>query len=622
MSESLEIQKAKIDSLVAGFTNSGYKSGSRIGQTELVQFLNRRSSTGRFDPIISDKLFQVMNLESTSTLSVEEFINGFLQFEEELRKNAESFSIKLAKEEEIFAQIDDEFRRYREEHLNEEGLSDTAKISGEITEIDIKRKLEGIKEIIIKVVFNEKSEELHFKIGDINSSEMEHKTFEFKPTSRKDHFEFIMKGINERNQIFDIGSKVFPLTDINSNEQYLVQIVVPEIENEEVIAAFIKAKLNFYWNDVKYYEKQRRKAESKLKKLTIAKNKAIEYLKKLREIYGDLTKKKPDLIVDFNNEKLMQRKGAKLNVNFNNIKEAEAPGGNYVVEFNNQKEVLVKQTTEEKETHVEEKKEEVVEPPAEVEVHEKEEITTPPEDLNNLLANAQTTEPVNIESTGNEFQTNGYEQIDQNYTGLQSTEVVNETEIRNSIQEAVIRQSLNKPLYQENTLPVIRQEKVNKVIYETNATYLPVIYGGKKVTYLSENESKNFDFSTLQNATEIQGDEYININQEFQTGEVKYNEPIQIEGVNYSEGFQTGGVNYNETYETTGQDYTNFGQNNFTTTETTGDYNNLFGNTETTTTTTTTTNQTFMGNTQNVDYGQINPIEQGIGFGEYQKTNY
>ena len=277
MSESLEIKKAKIDSLVAGFTNSGYKSGSRVGQAELIQFLNRRSNTGRFDPIISDKLFQVLSLEATNTLSVEEFINGFLQFEEELRKNAESFSIKLAKEEEIFAQIDEEFRRYREEHLNAEGLSDTAKISGEITDIDIKRKLEGIKEIIIKVVFNDKSEELHFKIGDINASQLEHRTFEFKPTSRKDHFEFIMKGINDRNQLFDIGSKVFPLTDINSNEQYLVNIVVPEIENEEQIAAFIKAKLDFYWSDYKYYEKQRRKAESKLKKLTIAKNKAIEY---------------------------------------------------------------------------------------------------------------------------------------------------------------------------------------------------------------------------------------------------------------------------------------------------------------------------------------------------------
>ena len=452
MSESLEIKKAKIDSLVAGFSNSGYKSGSKVGQTELIQFLNRRSKSGRFDPIISEKLFQVMSLEASSTLSVEEFINGFLQFEDELRKNAESFSMKLAKEEEIFAQIDDEYRRYREEHLNAEGLSDTAKISGEITEIDIKRKLEGIKEIMIKVVFNDKSEELHFKIGDINSSEMEHKTFEFKPTSRKDHFEFIMKGINERNQIFDIGSKVFPLTDINSNEQYLVQIVVPEIDNEEQIAAYIKAKLTFYWNDCKYYEKQRKKAESKLKKLTIAKNKAIEYLQKLREIYGDLTKKKPDLIVDFNNEKLMQRKGAKLNVNFNNVKEAEAPGGNYVVEFNNQKEVLVKQTKEIKETKVEEKKEE---PIVDVEVHEKESLAPPVEEIPNIEYNTEPIEQINMDQIGteinyNEYQTNDYGQtVEENVdlTGLQSTEVVKETEIRNSITEAVIRQREVKKLH-------------------------------------------------------------------------------------------------------------------------------------------------------------------------------
>ena len=552
-----------------------------------------------------------MSLEASSTLLVEEFINGFLQFEEELRKNAESFSMKLAKEEEIFAQIDNEYRRYREEHLNAEGLSDTAKISGEITEIDIKRKLEGIKEIMIKVVFNDKSEELHFKIGDVNSSEMEHKTFEFKPTSRKDNFEFIMKGINERNQIFDIGSKAFPLTDINSNEQYLVQIVVPEIENEEEIAAYIKAKLTFYWNDCKYYEKQRKKAESKLKKLTIAKNKAIEYLRKLREIYGDLTKKKPDLIVDFNNEKLMQRKGAKLNVNFNNVKEAEAPGGNYVVEFNNQKEVLVKQTTEVKETKVEEKKEE---PIVDVEVQEKELLAPPVEEMQNIEYN---TEQINMDQIGteinyDEYQTNDYGQtIEENVdlTGLQSTEVVKETEIRNSITEAVIRQSLNKPLYQENTLPVIRQEKVNKVIYETNATYLPVIYGGKKVTYLNEEESKNFDFSTLQNATEVQGEEYTTtINQAYQT-----------EGEGYNQTFQTGGVEINQTFQTGGEVFTEntFGQNYTETTQ--GNYDALLGNT-----TTQATTETFVENTQpaQIDYGQINPIQQSIGFGEYQKTNY
>ena len=497
--ESLEIKKAKIDSLVAGFFKTGYKSTSNINQSELIQFLNRRSSSGKFDPIISGKLFEVLSLDAMSTITVEEFINGFLQFEEEIQKNAEDFSIKLSKEEEILSQIENNFKKYKES-LTADGLCENAKVSGEITEIDIQKKLEGIKEIIIKIIYNEKNEELHFKMGDISSNELEHKTFEFKPTSRKDHFEFIMKGINDRNQEFDIGKKIFDLSDINSHEEYLVQIVVPEIENEEIIAAFIKAKIVVFWSDYKMYEKQKKKAENKLKKLTIAKNKAEEYLKKIREIYGDLVKKQPDLIVDFNNEKLMQRKGAKLNVNFNNTKEVEAPGSNYVVEFNNQKEVLIKQEVK-TETKIVESNEKKIEPPVQENVENVENV-----EQNNVQENAE------IINTEGEYQNNNYENnyenienyeyeqgVETNYENYENIpgEIVGETEIRNSIHDAVIRQSLNKPLIQENTLPVIRQEKVNKVIYDTNVTTLPVIFGGKKVTYLNPEESKNFDFNSL-----------------------------------------------------------------------------------------------------------------------------
>ena len=497
--ESLEIKKAKIDSLVAGFFKTGYKSTSNINQSELIQFLNRRSSSGKFDPIISGKLFEVLSLDAMSTITVEEFINGFLQFEEEIQKNAEDFSIKLSKEEEIFSQIENEFKKYKES-LTADGLCENAKVSGEITEIDIQKKLEGIKEIIIKIIYNEKNEELHFKMGDISSNELEHKTFEFKPTSRKDHFEFIMKGINDRNQEFDIGKKIFDLSDINSHEEYLVQIVVPEIDNEEIIAAFIKAKIVVFWSDYKMYEKQKKKAENKLKKLTIAKNKAEEYLKKIREIYGDLVKKQPDLIVDFNNEKLMQRKGAKLNVNFNNTKEVEAPGSNYVVEFNNQKEVLIKQEVK-TETKIVESNEKKIEPPVQENVENVENV-----EQNNVQENAE------IINTEGEDQNNNYENnyenienyeyeqgVETNYENYENIpgDIVGETEIRNSIHDAVIRQSLNKPLIQENTLPVIRQEKVNEVIYDTNVTTLPVIFGGKKVTYLNPEESKNFDFNSL-----------------------------------------------------------------------------------------------------------------------------
>ena len=317
MTDSYEIKKAKIDSLVRGFTNSGFKSKNRINQEELLQFLNKRTSSGNFDNKLSEKLFEVINLDGTSTIFVEDFVNGFLNFEEDIRRNIELLNIKLNQEQERYAQLVEELKKYKTD----------------------KRKLEGIKEIIIKVIYNEKSEELHFKIGDINSNEMLNKSFAFKPSSRKDHFEFIMKGVNDRNQVFDIGSKIFPLTDINSYEEYAVEIVVPEIENEEEIAAYIHAKIVLYWSDYKYYERLIRKAESKLKKLTSALIKAKEYLKSVREIYGDLTKKTSELVVNFNNQKLMERKGGKINVNFNNEKEAEVPGGNYVVEFNNAKEV-------------------------------------------------------------------------------------------------------------------------------------------------------------------------------------------------------------------------------------------------------------------------------------------
>ena len=92
-------------------------------------------------------------------------------------------------------------------------------------------------------------------------------------------------------------------------------------------------------SDYKYYEALRRKQEKRLKKYMVASTKATEYLKYVREIYGDLSQIKSELIVDFNNEKLMQRKGAKLNVNFNNMMEAEATGGNYFIEFNKEREV-------------------------------------------------------------------------------------------------------------------------------------------------------------------------------------------------------------------------------------------------------------------------------------------
>ena len=337
MSESNQIQKIKFSSLLHSFENFGYKSSTKLGQNDFYQFLNKKSSTGSFDSLLCNKLFEVLNINSNSSIPIQEFIEGFLLFEEEVARNAESFRAKFLKEQEIYNKILKQCELYKAQNLNAEGFCKNAKISGEITDIDIKKKLEGLKEIIILVIFNNKKEELRFKIGSESSNIK--KSFEFRPSSRKDLFEFVMKGVNEKNVEFDIGSKIFPLDEIASQEEYFVQIVVPEIDNPNQAAAFIDATILLYMSDYKYYEAMLRKQEKRMKKYKNAANKAAEYLKYVREIYGDLSLIKPDIVVDFNNEKLMQRKGAKLNVNFNNEIEAQVKGGNYYVQFNNEREI-------------------------------------------------------------------------------------------------------------------------------------------------------------------------------------------------------------------------------------------------------------------------------------------
>ena len=138
---------------------------------------------------------------------------------------------------------------------------------------------------------------------------------------------------------------------------------------------------------------------------------------------------------------------------------------------------------------------------------------------------------VNVNYDEYQNTTEGYEQINENITGLQNTEVVNETQFRNSVQEAVIRQSTRDPLYTSNVLPVkVLQEKVNKVIVDSNATYLPLIYGGKKVTHVNSEESTNYNYN--QDYTQnIQSQDYNQITQ----GQGEYYGNIQSENYNYQD---------------------------------------------------------------------------------------
>ena len=89
MTESKEIKKAKIDLLFEGFTNKGYNSNDKLDQKKLIEYLNDRSNIDKFDKVLSDKLFQILSLDSENSISIEDFISGYLQFEEDIKKKCE-----------------------------------------------------------------------------------------------------------------------------------------------------------------------------------------------------------------------------------------------------------------------------------------------------------------------------------------------------------------------------------------------------------------------------------------------------------------------------------------------------------------------------------------------------
>ena len=570
--ESSEQKKAKIDSLISGFSKAGFNLDSKINEEELIKYLDNRSSTGKFEQALSFKLIQVLSLDKESSISIEDFISGFLQFEEDIKNNYEDLKQKLNEEKEIYNKLIEEMKEKSEK-------CEDAKVFGEITDIDIKRKLKGIKEIIIEVLFNDKTKEFHFKLGDKNNTDIEFKKFEFKPTSRDDHFEFIMKGVTNKDKIFEIGRKVFPLNNVQSSEEYLVQIEVPEIDDEQKVAAYIHAKIILYWNDITY-EQKKKIQEIKIKKLNIAITNAEEYLRKLREIYGDNLNISP---------KKKKQKMHSYIVEFNNTKEVLLK-----VEFNNQKEIpqnpIEHEEIKQEEINLGEINQEVIQPQ---ENNEQYAI-----DINNYdnTYNTETTEGVyneiNIDNYNNYVDNNITDtNIDMNnninYEEYQTTKTTTKTDVT---EEQLIKQSINKAISTQSTLPTIYKQKVNEVIYDKNIKTLPLIYGETKVTYSNNNDDIYTNINTNNN-TDYYNYEDINTLSQENTYEIKGTQVVKLppETESYTE--------YNQV-----QDYTSINpvqsyniENNF---------------------------ETYANINQENNYGSVQPLYSENNFEEYKRTSY
>ena len=536
--KSKEEEMPKEEILLNELSEYGYTEETLISQSELSLFLDRKSPKNKFDISLLEKLYSILNLTEYDTVTVSQFVSGFLKMDEEIRKSRDELNEEYSNKKKNFENILDMCKRYQSEKLNEEGFSENARLSGDIIESTFNVDLDGIEEIILSIIYGDEKQEIKQNVKQKEEEDKENnKHFELKALSGKEHLEFKLMTRNYLNYVAEIGSKTYSLEGIQNQEPFFIKVEIPfdddfANDKEGNLAAIVKAKIALRWSDYEYYEQQQKNEEPKLKKLLSDLEQAEESIKKLDYIFSAEKKNEkneaennvrksseflnrkilefPDnnFIVDFNNERIdtVIRKGIK--VDFNNEKEVE-------VSMENQNE---EENKEEEKNEEENKKEEKNEEENKEEENKDEENKESENDIqimndNNNINNSTEQVHQNFQNFSYEIMNNSESNIEIANNNeikmeniLSNNDIVNQGEQINlqdevnifpeknitSYTDTLLTQSTRKALIQENTLPLkYLPQKINKVIYDTNISTLPLIDAGKKVTYENMSENNN-----------------------------------------------------------------------------------------------------------------------------------
>ena len=536
--KSKEEEMPKEEILLNELSEYGYTEETLISQSELSLFLDRKSPKNKFDISLLEKLYSILNLTEYDTVTVSQFVSGFLKMDEEIRKSRDELNEEYSNKKKNFENILDMCKRYQSEKLNEEGFSENARLSGDIIESTYNVDLDGIEEIILSIIYGDEKQEIKQNVKQNEEEDKENnKHFELKALSGKEHLEFKLMTRNYLNYVAEIGSKTYSLEGIQNQEPFFIKVEIPfdddfANDKEGNLAAIVKAKIALRWSDYEYYEQQQKNEEPKLKKLLSDLEQAEESIKKLDYIFSAEKKNEkneaennvrksseflnrkilefPDnnFIVDFNNERIdtVIRKGIK--VDFNNEKEVE-------VSMENQNE---EENKEEEKNEEENKKEEKNEEENKEEENKDEENKENENEIqimndNNNINNSTEQVHQNFQNFSYEIMNNSESNIEIANNNeikmeniLSNNDIVNQGEQINlqdevnifpeknitSYTDTLLTQSTRKALIQENTLPLkYLPQKINKVIYDTNISTLPLIDAGKKVTYVNMSENNN-----------------------------------------------------------------------------------------------------------------------------------
>ena len=117
-----EERRKKEENLLKAFEELDWDIQKYLTQNEIRDFLNNRTNDRQFDPTLAQELFQNLYVNGQNQITVEDFLNGYLQFEEDFKKKYNEFHKKFKFEQKNKTYFEEQSRLYKSEKLSIEGF--------------------------------------------------------------------------------------------------------------------------------------------------------------------------------------------------------------------------------------------------------------------------------------------------------------------------------------------------------------------------------------------------------------------------------------------------------------------------------------------------------------------
>ena len=311
---SIEAQNAQKLSLLRLFSKIHKSETSPLTNEEANNFLK---TNGNFEEKFLQKIMKGC-VPNEQTTTVGQFIQNLILAYRELKNSNEQLNSAYQQKKKYLEEIEENLKKNENEILNNEGLSNNTIVKIDLFEINLKKKNYEKYSITIKVNDNI-YETSHFSP---DKKIIENEQFSFKPKTKNDLITFELHGINEENnENNEIGQAFLNLNELNKQEEYEIQLTIPDQENssrninEENAAGIIKTKVIFIWSYNDYYKEQLNIENDVYDKIESNLNKTKNYLNQLNSL------------VPFNDNVNDNNFNHNVNYNFNN--------GNYALNNNN-----------------------------------------------------------------------------------------------------------------------------------------------------------------------------------------------------------------------------------------------------------------------------------------------